>query len=416
MKPRISFSNARAGSVLMMTLFSAMLIGTVLASYLLLVRHQDVAVSRSQSWNASLALAEAGVEEALAQLNSGAASFSGDLSANGWGPSSGGNFNLRSRALHAGRYDVRYFTNALSPAPTIISTGYVTIPALSATVARQIKVATKSVPLINMALMTKYALTVNGGGITAESYNSVSPSQSGITNGDVGSLYGPISLGTPNIKGDLFLGPAVTGGSGISSSQVSGSIRTDFNVDYPDVAAPAGALSWVDAPDDGTKHDFGVVGSRDYVVRDSKRIIVRPAAKVRLYVPIKNFAPVDIQVMTNNVGESGTLIIYHVSGTAVLPGDGKLLVQGGQPANFQYYGLPRVTSVTFEGKQNFVGVIYAPSANVVLNEGYTYHFYGACIARSVTINNCQIYHVHFDENLLKAGPIRGFVAKQWEEL
>jgi hypothetical protein len=62
-----------------------------------------------------------------------------------------------------------------------------------------------------------------------------------------------------------------------------------------------------------------------------------------------------------------------------------------------------------------VGIIYAPSANVVINDGATYHFFGACIARSVTIN-CNTYHVHFDENLLKAGPIRGFVAKQWEEL
>ena len=156
----------------MMTLFTAMLIGIVLAGYLTLVRHQEVAVTRSQGWNAALTMAEAGVEEALAQLNSGAASFSSDLSANGWGPPAGGSFNLQSRALTGGRYDVRYFTNSLSPTPTIYSTGYVTLPAMSATVARQVKVSTKTVPLINVAVAARYGITMSSGSLSADSYNS----------------------------------------------------------------------------------------------------------------------------------------------------------------------------------------------------------------------------------------------------
>ena len=60
------------GGVLLITLFIGAAIGIALGSYLLLVRAQNVSVVRSQAWNGALAMAEAGAEEALAQLNPGA--------------------------------------------------------------------------------------------------------------------------------------------------------------------------------------------------------------------------------------------------------------------------------------------------------------------------------------------------------
>ena len=59
----------QGGSVLLVTLFMACLLGTFLFSYLYLVLNQRALVSRSQGWNASMGMAEAGIEEALAQLN-----------------------------------------------------------------------------------------------------------------------------------------------------------------------------------------------------------------------------------------------------------------------------------------------------------------------------------------------------------
>src|SRR5437762_10115198 len=72
------------GSVLMVALILAGILGVALASYLLLVRGHYTSVNRSQSWNAALALAEAGAEEALAQLNPGAAPPRAPLTGNGW--------------------------------------------------------------------------------------------------------------------------------------------------------------------------------------------------------------------------------------------------------------------------------------------------------------------------------------------
>src|SRR5579859_3807105 len=80
----------RQGSVLMVTLFVASLFGMFLFSYLYLVRNQKVLVTRSQAWNASMAAAEAGIEEGLAQLDPGVTQSNIDLTSNGWGSPSGG--------------------------------------------------------------------------------------------------------------------------------------------------------------------------------------------------------------------------------------------------------------------------------------------------------------------------------------
>jgi Tfp pilus assembly protein PilX len=71
------------GGTLMVTLLVTLLLGLVLASYLTLVRTEYVLTARSQAWQNALVLAEAGVEEALAQLNPGALTTN-VTTGNGW--------------------------------------------------------------------------------------------------------------------------------------------------------------------------------------------------------------------------------------------------------------------------------------------------------------------------------------------
>ena len=52
-------------SVLMISLLLCVIMGISLASYLTLTRNQLFSVRRSQSWNASLSISEAGIEEGL---------------------------------------------------------------------------------------------------------------------------------------------------------------------------------------------------------------------------------------------------------------------------------------------------------------------------------------------------------------
>ena len=56
-------------SVLVITLLLALILGVTLAGDLSWARSQRVLVAESQAWNWALALAEAGIEEGMAQVN-----------------------------------------------------------------------------------------------------------------------------------------------------------------------------------------------------------------------------------------------------------------------------------------------------------------------------------------------------------
>src|SRR5215470_13768608 len=93
MKTRQLKRQNQRGSVLVLTLVLALLLGSTLASYLYWVRTQNLLVAESQAWNAALAIAEAGVEEGMAQINVNVGSvgspnlldYSSSIATNGWG-------------------------------------------------------------------------------------------------------------------------------------------------------------------------------------------------------------------------------------------------------------------------------------------------------------------------------------------
>src|SRR5207249_7657805 len=57
------------GSILVVTLLLAAILVLTLGGYLWWVRTQNLLVAESQAWNSALALAEAGIEEGMAQIN-----------------------------------------------------------------------------------------------------------------------------------------------------------------------------------------------------------------------------------------------------------------------------------------------------------------------------------------------------------
>src|SRR5262245_44256354 len=61
--------HSQSGSVLVITLGLAIILGTTLGGYLYWVRTQHTLVAQSQGWNSALAIAEAGIEEGMAQAN-----------------------------------------------------------------------------------------------------------------------------------------------------------------------------------------------------------------------------------------------------------------------------------------------------------------------------------------------------------
>src|ERR1044071_5164220 len=88
---RISIGQTKTqGSVLLMTLCMAWVIGIALVSYLTLVANQSRTTFHSQTWATCIPVLEAGIEEALTQLNynngeglNGAAQHGWSVGANG---------------------------------------------------------------------------------------------------------------------------------------------------------------------------------------------------------------------------------------------------------------------------------------------------------------------------------------------
>ena len=169
MKLKVFRKTGAEGSILIITLAVGILLGLGLCSYLVLVNAQDQSVARSQRWNASLDLAEAGIEEALAQVNS-STNFSGaiNFAANGWSLS-GNTFGPVTRNLVGGFYSAVFTTN---PTPTVYSTGYVATPYQNGYVTRRVKLTTVSLPLINVPLGAVYNINMNGNGAATDSWNS----------------------------------------------------------------------------------------------------------------------------------------------------------------------------------------------------------------------------------------------------
>ena len=114
MNIRLFTRRPHCGSVLLVTLFMVGLLGFFLFSYLYVVRTQKVLVIRSQAWNAALPIAEAGLEEAMAQLNPGPPNPVVDRTSNGWGTPKNGVYGPMARTIAAGSYSV-LFTSDSTP-------------------------------------------------------------------------------------------------------------------------------------------------------------------------------------------------------------------------------------------------------------------------------------------------------------
>jgi len=428
MKPRSLKLRAARGSVLMVTLFMVSLIGFFLFSYLYLVRTQRTQVARSQAWNSALAMAEAGLEEALAQLNPGAPQPAIDRTANGWGAASGGFYGPMSRTLtNVGSYSVVISTNAF---PLIYSTGYVSIPSISATISRTLRLTTSTPGLFSVGMAAKYNIDLKGNNINTDSFDSANTnfssngqydSAKASTNGDLASIQGIVNVGNADIHGDVLLGPTASE-TQLNNGSVSGGVTNDFNVEFPDVVLPSGSA--LPAPlgipplnlpltTNGISYDYAFFTGGYYKISNlNGNIYVAPGAVVSLLLS-GNATAGYIRVASAG-GITGNLALYMDGPTFTLSGNDT--VDSGSALNFSYYGTTNNTTLKFTGNAAFTGTIYAPEADFSLGGGgnNAYDFVGSSYTASTSLNGH--FNFHYDENLARGGPKRGFVASSWHEL
>jgi hypothetical protein len=249
-------------------------------------------------------------------------------------------------------------------------------------------------------------VTGSSSGLVTDSFNSANTNLStngkydptkASTNGNVAIRYGPVNLGNHVIAGNLYLGPMVDP-SWVGPGSVIGEIRTDYNTCFPDATLPAG----IPMPSPIRTNCYYFTSSGYYYLTFGNwPIVVLPGINVQVRVDTTTFNPAFIHVMASS-DISGVLSLYQVSGSATW---GNVTVDSQDVCDFRYYGLPGVTSVMLGGMTNFAGTIYAPWADFTLNGGgSTNDFAGAIIAKTFTMKGHWV--VHFDENLLTAGPMR----------
>jgi hypothetical protein len=366
-------------------------------------------------------VAEAGVEEALAQLNPGAPQPVIDRTANGWGAPSSGIYGPVSRSLSSGSYSVVYTDD---PLPVIYSTGYVTIPTFSATLKRVVRVGTANAPLFPVSGGARQGIDLKGNNVSTDSFNSAltnlsdngrypigDPSKTS-TNGSLASVAGIVNVGNADINGSVILGPTASDTIQANGS-VSGGVTKDFNVEFEDVVLPQ--VSWTQVPKlssplapviDGISYPYVLTGINGNWIDSLSDNVYVPSNTVVTLKLTGNANPSNIRV-------AGKLILY-MDGASFTLGSSEM-VDNGNAANFSYYGTTNNTQFKMSGNAAFTGTLYAPEADITLGGGGNndYDVVGAIIGNTITMNGH--FHFHFDENLLANGPTR-LVASSWREL
>jgi len=257
--PNIKRKQEQGVAVFLVMICLAVVLGITAAGYMLLISSQHRLVSQSMNWNTALALAEAGVEEGLSQLNVGyGTNYIGSAMTN-W-TYTGSSFGPVTRTLTNGSYSAIIKFNGSTP--TIICTGYAAVSYNLPSVKRIIQVDTTNYSPYMAAMTARFGVTFSGSGMTTDSYDSADTNHSinGMYNaatrlatGDVASMYGPVQLQNAQIHGKLKIGATAAWdiGNGFvgdlawsTPGQIqAGWFQNDLNATFKDVDPPS-SLPW----------------------------------------------------------------------------------------------------------------------------------------------------------------------------
>ena len=433
MRTRTLYSSRRlTGNILVAALVVAGTLGFVLVGYLTLVGMQHKGTMRSLSWNTAIPVAEAGIEEALQQINSNGTNL---VANNDWTFVDGSYF-LKWRKLGEERFLAGFFN---STPPVLVSQGFCRLPLTTNVISRTVVVRTRLAMLFAQGMVARDKIDLNGNDINVDSFDSMDPNYS--TNGmyapdrnkDNGTiatnstLTNSFNVGNAKIRGKIATGPggkpkigpngSVGSNAWVNAGNVGiqdGAFTDDMNSSLIDVAAPFGSALPPLGGVDGSGNVY------DYVLSDGNWMISSPlkfGGKVLVTGQAVLLVTSDVQFNGQDgikIQSGASLKLYVASPTASIGGNG-VQNETGNAVNFGYYGLPTNTKLSFSGNAALVGTFYAPQADFTLGGGGStvYDFAGASVSKTVTMNGH--FNFHFDENLERAGPPRGWVAVSWDE-
>jgi len=272
MKIKLSFRKQNLAGALIVTLVICSVLAFSVLGYLSVIEQQALLGRRSQSWNYSMSVAEAGIEEGLQHLN---ANYN-NLATEGW--SSVGGVYVRTNTLSDGSMyvvNLKYgsqpviLTQSLirsvgalaqnTSAPFFAAIG---VSQSGGQVSRAVRVRCYRSGLYTKAMAAKHTIDLKGNNVRTDSFDSENPmlSNNGLydpsrvgDNGDVASnetIINSVNVGNANIFGHVATGPGGTvawgsnGGVGSHDWQVGndglqpGWVTDDSNFTMPDTSLP----------------------------------------------------------------------------------------------------------------------------------------------------------------------------------
>jgi hypothetical protein len=462
-------SSPKRGSVLIVTLAFVGIAALAIVGYLSIVRSQAAFVSRSQAWNAALALGEAGAEDGFALLNKNIMSiftpayeWTNNLVSDGWSPLLNGVTSRTNRAISGGYYIVTITIPPGGGAPTLESEGYTTDNSLlftsadgeapffaaagvtlgtgnAVSVARRVRVPTMRTNLFNAGISAKNGISLSGGQII-DSFDS------GDTNYSTGGMYDAAkatdhaivatdstnancisSSGGAKVKGFIKTGPggsANFGGSGSAgdaawvnggnSGVQSGHYKNDMNVFFPDVPTPpAGGIPPLLGIVGGTNYTYALSGTigkyqMPTLTMSSSQNMIIYGGEVTLYI----FGSINMSGQSYIYIAPGASLRLFCGGPNASVGGGGIINVNGTAAGFSFYGLPGCTSISYAGGGSWIGTLYAPEAAVTMGGGNDTT--GAFVASSFTRSGNA--NMHIDEGLYRNGAGSPYIARSWTEV
>ena len=465
------------GSVMIFALTVMSVSAILMGSYLMLVQSQSASVSRSQSWNAAIAITEAGLEDGMALINKGAHNiitdpwaWTNNLTTDGW-TTFGSSGTTRTVTINGATYTA---TVTISPGltPTVTATGtapYTSLPWVfgtngyamipfpqpfvaqigasqpqtsssgNVTLGRTVQVQTVKIPLFPVSVLTRLFFDMKGNNTTVDSFDSSNPlystnGQYSVAlrryNGDVATdsgLVNSLHLGNGNIYGHVYTGPGTAqsavqvgaqGGVGDAAWQAAnpGAIEPGYWLGDFNVAIPdVPTPTFVGSALPAASNGVITLNGGVYTTTSSLSTPLVVTGQTILWV--QNSFSSGVTISNTN---SASLVLYV--GTTNASGNNSISVGGngalnspGYAKNLQIYGLPSLTGISFSGNAAFAGTIYAPEAALTGGGGgnNTIDTSGAIVVNSVTLNGK--WNFHYDENLKINGPIRGWIANSWAE-
>lgn len=451
------------GSTLILTIVVTTIAGLMLAAYLQMVKSQHYNTARSQAWNSAVPVIEAGVEDALTHMNV----HTNTLACDEW--QQAGSVYWMRRNVPGGYYLVtvhNWVPNVIMNMPYVESRGYVDMPYLVASVSamptpgpflasstgggttvaprqlsRGVRVRARQARIFSKGMVARGQIDLAGNNISADSFDSSNPlyntggkydPSKRKYGGDIATnsgLTNSLNVGNADIMGKVSTGPGGSVAIG-PNGQVGdrdwflnnhkgiqpGWSTDDMNVDFPSITT---------APSGGVPPTSGSVGTTSYEYLLPTGTYQMPGISLSGNKTMRITGTVVLYV-TGNISVSGnagieiapgaSLVLYAAGASTSIGGNG-VINEGSSALNFQYWGMPSNTSIDLGGNAAFIGTIYAPEADLVLNGGGktgAIDFTGASITKTSRLMGH--FSFHYDEVLARIGPFRGYVATSWDEM